>query len=187
VRKKQRKAALEAQRAQEQAQHAQKQAQAASVLALVEQAFDGVAAPDADHRTLYQAEAWDSYEKIDQRRDHRGRWQDLPDAHIQSCNNALYHVDEQGIQYYLPAIMCHFIRSPRNRNWMIHDCLFYILRPNVGDLKTHQRREFSLLTAPQRAAILAFLEYAEVPEQDVIPWRRVVEAGDASDWFRRFY
>lgn len=59
--------------------------------------FDGVPPPDPEHRMLYQAEAWDSYEVIDQRREHKGRWQDLPQSHIHECPNALSHLDEQGI------------------------------------------------------------------------------------------
>ncbi len=177
--KKERKAALEARAQRERLRTEQ-------ILEIIERAFDGVPPPDPDHRTLYQAEPWDEYRIVDQRRDHAGRWQDLPEAHLRACQNALPHLDAQGIRYYLPAVMGQFVRSPGRTQW-IHQSLLFMLQPSTGELKDHQYRRFSLLTHPQRAAILAFLEHAQVPEEDLRPWRRVVEGGDTTDWFRRFH
>ncbi len=67
-------------------------------LEIIERAVDGVPPPDAEHRSLRQAEAWDAYEIVDQHRDHKGRWQDLPQSHTRECQQALAHLDEQGIR-----------------------------------------------------------------------------------------
>jgi hypothetical protein len=162
-------------------------ARAERTLESIDRGFDGVPAPDSEHRMLYQAEAWDSYETVDQRREHRGRWQDLPASHIRDCPNALPHLDQHGIQYYLPALMVHFIRAPRDRELWSYASLSFTLRPCTGELKNYQRRRFSLLTRSQREAIVAYLEHIAAPEEDLLPWRRVLEAGDDPDWFRRFY
>lgn len=177
--KRERKAALEAEREREE--------RAARVIERIELAFDGVPVPDANHRTLRQAEAWDGYRRIDQRRDHKGRWQDLPSAQLVECCNALPHLDEQGIQYYLPAIMTCSLHAPPKRRPEIHYRLLYTLEPSTGELKGYQRRRFALLTAAQREAILAFLEHTDAHEEILHAWRRVVAAGDAHDWFRKFY
>lgn len=156
-------------------------------LEAIERGFDGVPAPDREHRMLYQAEAWDTYLIVDQRREHRGRWQDLPGSHIRDCPDALPHLDEQGIQYYLPALMAHFIRNPKDRKLWSYARLSSTLRPSTGELKAYQRSQFILLTRLQREAIVAYLEHIEAPEEDLLPWRRVLEAGDDPKWFRKFY
>lgn len=160
------------------AQQARK-ADVAPVLDVIHRAFDGVSPPDREHRTLFQAEAWDSYERVDQSKDHLGKWQDLPDAHIDKCRYALSHLDEQGIHFYLPALMGYFLRSTKSHG------LLFTLVPSTGELKAYQRKRFKLFTLEQRKAILAFLEFAG--ESSVEPWRRVVECGENPDWFRKFY
>ena len=150
----------------------------------IEIAFDGVPAPSADERTLLQAEAWDNYDVVDQTRDHKGRWQDLPDDHLARCQNALPHLGRQGIQYYLPAVMRYCLGQ--GGDWLFASLLF-TLQPSTGELKAYQRERFSLLTAPQRDAILSFLEFVDDPEALPGPWRRVVDGPDDADWFRRFY
>ena len=174
-------------RAKKAADEAERERRAAPVLALIERAFDGAPVPDQDHRTLFQAEAWDGYQLVDRLRDHEGRWQDLPARHIRACQNALPHLDEQGIQYYLPAIMWILIRNPGKDYGQIRASLGYTLRPSTGELKDHQCRRFRLLTPLQRQAILAFLQFLEEPEEDLEPWRRVVACGDDPRWFRKFY
>ncbi len=159
----------------------------APALGLIERAFDGVPPPDHEHRTLHQAEAWDSYKTIDQRRDHKGRWQELPESHIRECTQALPHLDEQGVLYYLPPLMSHFIKTPRARELQSYESLLSMLRPGTGDLKLYQQRRLSLLTLVQREAIVAYLERIGAPEEDLLPWRRVLGVGDDADWFRKFY
>lgn len=155
----------------------------APVIEIIERAFDGVPPPDKDHRTLFQAEAWDDYKKVDQSKDHLGRWQDLPDSHIEKCTYALPHLDSQGMHYYLPALICHYLRSQRLRG--SHHSLLFTLEPSTGDLKTYQRKRFKPFTFEQREAILAFLEF--IDGGSVEAWRRVVALGDNAEWFRKFY
>lgn len=83
--------------------------------------------------------------------------------------------------------MVHFIRTPKDRKLWSYASLFSMLQPRTGELKAYQRRRFSLLTRLQREAIVAYLEYIDAPEMDLLPWRRVLEAGDDPDWFRKFY
>ena len=156
-------------------------------LELIERAFDGVPPPDHEHWTLHQAQAWDDYEVVDQRGDHKGRWQDLPGSHVRECTQAVAHLDEQGVHYYLPALMSHCIRTPKDRTLWSCESLRYTLQPSTGELKDHQRSRFSLLTHVQREAIVAYLEHMEATEEELLPWRRVLEAGEDPDWFRRFY
>jgi hypothetical protein len=87
------------------------------------------------------------------------------------------------MHFYLPAVMCHFLRSKRRS--MIHDSLLCRLEPDTGDLKGYQRKNLRLLTFEQREAILGFLE--AIGEGPLEPWRRVVELGENADWFRKFY
>ncbi|MEM9195082.1 MAG: DUF6714 family protein [Myxococcota bacterium] len=158
----------------------------AALLDQIRRAFSDVPPPDAEHRTLRQAEAWDDYRIVDQARDHKGPWWDLPDAHIRECQNAIPHLDAQGIHYYLPALMSHFVRSEPSSLW-VHQSLLYFLQPSTGDLKDYQRGRMVLFTYPQRQAILAFLQHIDAPEASLRPWLRVEQAGDVTDWFRHFY
>lgn len=168
------------------AERQEQQTRVAPCLALIARAFDGVPPPDPAHRTLRQAEAWDDYELQDQKHDHKGPWQDLPDDHIRDCPFALPHLDEQGIHYYLPALMSFVLRQSEDKRGMTEDSLLFTLMPSTGALKDYQRGRFALLTPLQRQAILEFLRHA-APEQDPAPWQRVVEAGDDPEWFRKFY
>lgn len=178
--KEQRKAAREAQRIEQ-------QARAERALGIIERAFDGVPPPDADHRTLFQAAAWDGHRVVDQQRDHKGRWQDLPDAHVHACPNALYHLDAQGMRYYLPALMSYVVRGVGVRRPGAHDALSFMLMPDTSGHKDHQHRLLSGLTLAQREAIVAFLEHIGAPPAAQEPWRRVVALGDDPKWFRKFY
>lgn len=157
---------------------AREQAEKALVLEIIERAFDGVPPPDGEHRTLLQAEAWDEYQIVDQRRDHKGRWQDVPEEHLHACPNAIFHLDEQGIRYYLPALMSFCIVSPEKRHGNHLGPLIHGLGPAGEGLGEHRRRQLSLLTPPQREAVLRFLEHVGAPPEDIQPWRRAVAVGD---------
>ena len=153
----------------------------------IERAFDGVPSPGPDQRTLFQAEAWDGYRVVDQRRDHLGRWQELSPEAILQCPNALPHLDEAGVRYYLPAILSLMLRSTRARRSWLHASLHFFLEPGEGELKDDQRKKLALLDPRQRSAILSFLEWSdEATESALSAWRRVVEGGDDPSWFRSF-
>jgi hypothetical protein len=154
----------------------------------IERAFDGVPVPDADHFTIHQGEAADSHAFCDQSRDHTGRWQDLPDAHLLANQWALAHLDEQGIHYYTPAVMSyalrHFTHPEVYPEW-ITESLAYTLAPSTGELRGYQQRRFSLFDHEQRAAIYAYVLVTGTDDARAA-WSRVVEyerAGPRTDWF----
>lgn len=157
-------------------------------LRVIAQAFDGVKPPNARSRTLAQANAWDDYRTIGQEGCHLGRWQELPEAEILENQWALSHLDAQGIRYYLPALMTHFLRTQEADHGWIHESLIYTLDPHQGDsgLRDYQRERFSLLLPAHRLAILRFLQATEQSRGKRRAWLRAVEAGDAPDWYDRF-
>jgi hypothetical protein len=156
-----RKARRAVEEARGQAELAERRRSAELLLAQIERAFDGVPAPDAEHRTLRQAEAWDGYELIDQRGDHKGRWQDLPDAEIAACPNALPHLDAQGVRYYASALMTYLLRNPGRRADDLGDPLRSMLRPGRGELGAAMRQRFVLFTPEQRDTAEAFLAWLD--------------------------
>lgn len=150
--------------------------------------FDGVPPPDQNHRTLFQAEAWDSYNTCSQKHDHRGKWQDLPSEHLVKCQWALPHLDEQGIHYYLPAVMIDYLRTPPEKRTWLHESLGYTIDPaTVPNLQQYQRERFFPLSVAQRRAILNFAHYSGASQRTIAAWARAVEAGDRPDWVNSFH
>lgn len=152
----------------------------------IEHAFDGVPPPDEDHYTIRQGEAADSHAMVDRSLDHSGRWQDLPDHELLDSQWALPHLDEQGIHYYIPAIMTFALRqgSRWHRHW-ITESLEYTLQRSSGNLRAYQLRRFRLLARAQRAAIYAYTLVAGHQEA-AQAWAPVFEAertGERADWF----
>ena len=49
-------------------------------------------------------------EVFDRCRDHTGRCEDLPEQHLLDCNWSLPYLDEHGVHYYVPAVMCFDLR-----------------------------------------------------------------------------
>lgn len=166
----------------------------AAVVARITRAFDGVPPPDEHHRTLYQAQAADNYADCDRSRDHLGRWQDLPHAHLVENQWALSHLDDQGIRYYLPAVMCaelqgylHWWSGGTLDGLWIYESLSYTLQPGpTSHLREHARRRMSLLDSEQRAAICAFA-LVTYNEEAFDAWLRADRDGPAPDWFDRFW
>ncbi|MDP3276731.1 MAG: hypothetical protein Q8Q09_16145 [Deltaproteobacteria bacterium] len=138
----------------------------------IERAFDGVPVPDASQRTLFQAEAWDDYRVVDQSRDHKGRWQDLPVTHLRGCSHALPHLDAHGTRFYLPAIMCWALRDPNARSEWLYESMMYLFGPPGHGLAEYRRERLSLLNEPQRAAIAAFVVFEEADEAVQALWRK---------------
>jgi len=153
------------------------------VIAEIDAAFDGVPPPDADHNTLYQAQANDSYEECDQSRDHFGRWQDLPGSHLQDCPSAMSYLDAQGYRYYLPAIMTAYLRNELQVNdpEFEHLLIYFILVSRLSSsdydfFRNYTATKMRLLTPQQRLAIAHFVEVpAGSHEVEVVEaWGRVV-------------
>jgi uncharacterized protein (TIGR02996 family) len=168
----------------------------AAVLAWIDRAFDGVPVPDEDHRTLQEAEAADNYEQGDRSLAHTGRWQDLPEEHLLDNQWALSHLDEQGIRYYLPAVMCFALRhrstgyrgTSHERDYWLTESLGYTLQPSNDNLRDYQERRFALLDRAQRAVIYAFALLSG-NEQAAMAWSLVYVAesdGERADWFELY-
>jgi hypothetical protein len=162
----------------------------AATLAWIDRAFDGVPAPDLDHRTLHQAEAADNYESCDRSRDHLGRWQELPDEQLLANQWALAHLDAQGLHYYTPAVMSFALRngSQHAGDLWITESLEYTLQPSATHLRDYQLERFALFEREQRAAIYAFTCVAG-HRVAADAWRRVLVAAHAAHvdhWFERF-
>jgi hypothetical protein len=158
----------------------------------IDRAFDGVPVPDAAHRTIHQAEAADNYESCDRSRDHLGRWQDLPDDHLLTNQWALSHLDDQGMHYYLPALMSFALRHARLRKpcgSKITEDLAYTLKPSLLELRDHEERKLARFDRAQRAAIYAFtLVMAMDPA--IAAWARVFEVdrdAPCADWFAAYF
>jgi|GEM_PF-2038024 len=158
----------------------------------IEAAFDGVPIPDTEHRTLFQGEAADSFRTADRANDHLGRWQDLPDAHLERANWALAHLDAQGMAYYAAPIMR--IGLTRFADWeqdsdipMIVDSLESQLRiSDSDDLRGYMRDRFALFTRAQRVVLAAFVHTMVEHQATRDAWLRVLEAeadGPRDDWF----
>lgn len=149
--------------------------------AWIDEAFDGVPVPEEGHNTLYQAEAEDHYRTSDRARDHLGRWQDLPEQHLLDCQWALAFLDEQGIQYYIPAVMCFDLRySFQSPDSWLTESLAYTLVPTGGLLE-----RFQVLSYQQRAAVCAFCLVSN-NDDAFSAWIRVIEAekdGPIDNWF----
>ena len=138
---------------------------------LIEDAFDGVPPPDADHLTLYQAEAADHWGTTDRSRDALGRWQDLPDQHVLDCQWALPWLDAQGMRHYLPAIMTYVLRTSAaytDEGW--HDGPSHLSQknwawltflPDSADRQERLARSLSLFSSEQRHVLARFLWFQE--------------------------
>jgi hypothetical protein len=180
----------------------------ASVARLLEEAFDGVAAPGHGERTLFEAEALDSYGAQDVARGraaHRGRWQDLPTAELQACRWALAFLRGSGLQYYAPAIMLRYLHwselggegSAKMHYLGLFESIAFVFTPSVAEdprgpagrhdrQRDYMRERLAPFTAPQRRAIHRFLEAIEDRPDVVAAWARVVahdEAGSPGSWF----
>lgn len=148
------------------------------VLAAVERAFEGVPFPGKRHRSLFQAEAADSYRGCDQSRDHTGRWQDLPREHILACQFALPHLSGESLQYYLPALVSFVVRehdqpaADHGTRW-IFESIEYHLRFSLDDpgRRDHQAERHRRFTPAQFAAIAAFADYYRCSAADRARWR----------------
>lgn len=161
----------------------------AAMLAWIDRAFDGIPVPDEHHRTIHQAEAADNYDMCDQSRDHRGRWQDLPDEHLLVNQWALPHLDSAGLHYYTPAVMKFALRNPRHeRDTWISSSFGFTLQRSKPDLRAHQQERFERFDREQRATLYAFTLVADHREA-AASWKRVFEAerdAERPDWFELF-
>ena len=161
-----------------------------ALIAWIEQAFEDVPFPPTGSPSLYQAEAADNYQACDRSRDHKGRWQDLPQEQLLENEWALPHLGPEGVVYYFPAVMCFALRHGFDTpdRW-ITESLEYSLAPSSANLRDHQRQRLQLLTQEQRRAIFAYT-LALGSEAPMSAWRDATEieiAAPEEDWFDYFF
>ena len=136
--------------------------------------------PEVRQRSLFQAEAADSWRGCDQSRDHKGRWQDLPREHILACQFALPHLGAESLPYYLPAIMSfvvreHVVPRPDHGSRWIFDSMEYHLRFCLRDARLREDAidRHRLLTREQLAAIACFADYYRCSPEDRMRWHAI--------------
>ncbi|MCR9142308.1 MAG: hypothetical protein NXI24_08645 [bacterium] len=139
----------------------------AELIELIEAAFDGV--PQPPELTLHVAEAHDDYDydrdAEHRRKDHIGRWQDVPWEHIERCTCALSYLDPVGMRYYLPAHMVWYLKNFGSTR-VKFDSVLYLLGYEIGDASSdsHFRDTFSLFSANQLRACALFVKYCAEDE-----------------------
>jgi hypothetical protein len=130
------------------------------LIEIIETAFGDVGQPG--EITLHVAEAHDSrdYDNdlLHRKKDHLGRWQDIPEEHIERCQNALSHVGKTSLLYYLPAYMIWHLRR---RDQRPVDHTFFALDRGTSSsaMIAHQKEKYSLFTAAQLSVVAAYLKY----------------------------
>ena len=136
------------------------------IVQCISEAFDG--APLPTDTTLYEAENADDYgsDRHKGKKDHMGRWQDLPDEHVLDCQWAFPYLSKQGVRYYLPAFLVFMLRymddNKLSDNWIFHamDCALGMnLESADARQREHSQEQFCLLTPGQNSAVNEFVQY----------------------------
>jgi hypothetical protein len=136
---------------------------AKAIIDAIRSAFTGVPRGQV---TVHEAEVIDSYGTDTERRRARRldideRWDEVPDAHIEACDNALCHLDPEGWRYYIPAYMVWSLRHFRRSPSMTSDHTIYSFDPcsKDADLHEYQMSRFRLLDHAQSRTVCRFLRY----------------------------
>ena len=141
------------------------------LIKIIETAFDGVQQP---HKiTLHVAQAhddWDDeHDMIHHKKDFIGRWNDVPNTHLEKCTSALSYFDSVGMRFYLPAYMVWILKFFGETE--IGDFVLYSLDNNSNDptMSKYFKERFSLFNPEQMRACALFVKYcAEEDKDDVI-------------------
>ena len=151
------------------------------IISLIKEAFSDVPVPSK--MTLHVAEAHDDYDydhdTEHRKKDHLGHWMDIPETHFLKCQNALAHLDKEGIQYYLPALMIWVLKNYKEDYWIISTTL-YTLGTNDKNSSTYDynNERYSLFTKKQIQACIDFLKYLVThdPHGDYIDTEHIKKA-----------
>jgi hypothetical protein len=150
------------------------------LLQIIDTAFDGVLFPGPAHLSLYQAEAEDDRECCSQERDHKGRWQSVPEHQMLECEFALPHLKGPSLHYYLPAIMSFAVRTEDLSDHLFQSLEFHLkfVLDDEG-LYHYGRKRHALFTPGQFQAVARFSAYYGTPQDDVARWDAL---GRGEDW-----
>jgi hypothetical protein len=136
--------------------------EAAAIIAAIRAAFRGVARGAI---TLHEAEVIDDYGTDEERAaarelDTERGWEEIPDAYVEECPSALYHVDPESWRYYVPRYMEWSIRHFRSSDSFLVDSTIYGFNPSTdATLLEHEMERYRTLTAEQAQAVCRFLRY----------------------------
>jgi hypothetical protein len=125
----------------------------AEVLDLIERAFGD--APRPEDSELLHPRSMDDHD-IEQLYGIR-HWRDVPEAVVEHEYAALFFLGPAGFRHFLAAYMSYALRHPITDQMAVESTIF-ALRPASDDLREFTLSKFTLFDAPQRAAVLAFLE-----------------------------
>ena len=141
------------------------------LIALIEEAFEGVPQPEAI--TLHVAQAHDDYDydnnSFHREKDFIGAWNNVPTEHLAKCRDALCYLDASGMRYYLPAYMIWVLKNFGKLD--IDDNVLYSFdnRSDDDELGDYFKERFSLFDAKQMRACALFVKYcAEEDPEDLI-------------------
>ena len=115
--------------------------------------------------TLHEADVIDSCGSDAQRRaarsrDTESRWQDVPDADIESHSSALSFLCPESFRYYLAAYMVWSLRHYRTSDSASSDFTIYALTPNTNKQRDKSKlSRFALFSPRQTMAVRRFLEF----------------------------
>ncbi len=124
------------------------------VIAKIETAFAEVEHPGDDHllhdECLDDSDIEDFYGGVG--------WRDVPSKMIDKNSASLCFFSPEAFQYYLPAYMIWVLQNYTTDSITISTTISS-LNAEPGDLRRFVLSKLSLLTKPQRMAIIAFLEF----------------------------
>jgi len=134
----------------------------AYILALIEQAFDGVSREGGV--SLHEASAIDdgasSAERLVARmKDVDARWQDVPDEHIARSESVFSFVDIKGHVYYAPAYMSWLVRTGYDTESNSVDSAQYAFNPWGKHEAQRRYRPHDMFTPEQCHCIAQYLLY----------------------------
>ena len=137
-----------------------------AIIADVVSAFAGVPRGTI---TLHEAEAIDDYGTEAQRekarkRDSEEDWQEVPDASLAACQDALSHLDPIGWRFYLPAFMRYSLKTLASSHSPIDRVIYTLAYHDDRELNDYKRRRFETLDVAQAQVVNRFLELASTDD-----------------------
>ena len=142
-----------------------------NLVSLIDKVFDGV--PQPSILTLHVANARDyrDYEHDIEhyRKDHIGRWPEIPNEHLKKCTSGLSFIDAIGMRYYLPAYMIWTLKNYKDEN-IDCDMVLYTFDNHSKDsrLEKYFKERFSLFNDEQMKACALFIKFCSEDTDDYI-------------------
>lgn len=144
---------------------------AQAVIEAIREAFRGVPRGET---TLHEGEVIDDYGSAEKRGkarrvDVERRWEDVPNAHVESCMHGIYHVDPASWRYYIPRYMVWSIENFQTNSSLLSDLTIYQLAPpneSHTGLRKHALERYRMLDAAQSRAVALFLHYMAQHDDD---------------------